>query len=199
MNEASSGRTPIKRGVGAGRSAQRGTSGAATGPRGARSAPPNPEPDMGRSAPDPYLCKSKILSLSTIVAEGELLWEPSESFKERSLMAEYIRWLAKHNGQNFETYEELWRWSVTELEAFWASIVEFFDVNLIKPPTHILTERRMPGTKWFQGAVLNYTQNIFRHASPDSPALVFQSETRPLAEMSWAELQTQVSSVAAAL
>jgi putative membrane protein len=31
------------RGVGAGRSAQRGTSAAATGPRGARSAPPNPE------------------------------------------------------------------------------------------------------------------------------------------------------------
>src|SRR5438132_942228 len=36
-------RSPIKRGVGAGRSAERGTSAATTGPRGARSAPPNPE------------------------------------------------------------------------------------------------------------------------------------------------------------
>src|SRR5712692_2135874 len=55
MWKVQSGRSPIKRGVGAGRSAQRGTSGAATGPRGARSAPPNPETDMGRSAPDPEL------------------------------------------------------------------------------------------------------------------------------------------------
>src|SRR5229473_6880613 len=39
------------RGVGAGRSAQRGTSGATTGPRGARSAPPNPEADLAGSAP----------------------------------------------------------------------------------------------------------------------------------------------------
>src|SRR5712691_1932009 len=50
------------RGVGAGRSAERGTSGATTSPRGAagphnpeadlaRSAPPNPEADLARSAP----------------------------------------------------------------------------------------------------------------------------------------------------
>src|SRR5205807_1395418 len=49
------------------------------------------------------------------------------------------------------------------------------------------------------GAELNYTQNIFSNASKDCPALIFQSETRPLAEMSWAELEAQVASVAGAL
>src|SRR6266852_5789748 len=137
--------------------------------------------------------------LSAAIAEGELLWEPSESFKERSLMAEYMRWLGHRHGQEFEAYEELWRWSVDNLEAFWDSIVEFFDVTLTKPPTRILGDRTMPGTRWFEGAELNYTQNIFRHASQGRPALVFQSETRPLSEMSWGDLEAQVASVAAAL
>jgi uncharacterized protein (TIGR03083 family) len=57
----------------------------------------------------------------------------------------------------------------------------------------------MPGARWFDGARINYTQNVFRHASTERPALVYQSETRPLSEMSWAELESQVAAVAAAL
>src|SRR5207302_10238643 len=49
------------------------------------------------------------------------------------------------------------------------------------------------------GAQINYVENIFRHATAEHPALVFQSETRPLSEMSWAELERQVASVAASL
>src|SRR5439155_7649404 len=127
--------------------------------------------------------RNSVVLESISLREGELPWEPSTSFKERSLMAEYMLWLGHRHGQNFENYEELWRWSVTDLEAFWASIVDFFDVTLTKPPTHILTDRAMPGTRWFEGAALNYTQNIFSHATKDSSALVFQSETRPLTEM----------------
>jgi len=55
----------------------------------------------------------------------------------------------------------------------------------------------MPGATWFEGAHINYAENIFRQASADRPALVYQSETRPLSEMSWAELEAQVASVAA--
>src|SRR5207302_571833 len=49
------------------------------------------------------------------------------------------------------------------------------------------------------GAQINYVENIFRHATAQHPALVFQSETRPLSELSWAELESQVASVAASL
>src|SRR5229473_148295 len=87
--DACIGRSPIMRGVGAGRSAQRGTSGAATGPRGA-AGPHNPKRVrillFGRDAgsPDPYLRRIRINIV--LVVEGELLWEPSEDFKQRSLM-----------------------------------------------------------------------------------------------------------------
>ncbi len=137
--------------------------------------------------------------MSVAIAEGALLWEPSESFKQGSVMADYMRWLGAQRGQAVETYDELWRWSVTDLEAFWVSIVDYFDVQFARPADRILSERSMPGARWFANAEINYAQNIFRHAAADRPALLFQSESRPLAELSWAELERQAASVAATL
>src|ERR1700694_3078948 len=106
-----------------------------------------------------------------LMAEGDLLWEPTESFKQRSVMAEYMRSLADSHGRQFDNYAELWRWSVTELEAFWASIVDFFGVQIVRPAERVLGTRAMPGARWFEGAQLNYAQNVFRHASAERPAL----------------------------
>jgi acetoacetyl-CoA synthetase len=139
------------------------------------------------------------LAVSAAIAEGDLLWSPSDNFKERSHLAEYMRWLSAHHGRAFDTYDQLWRWSVADLEAFWASIVEFFDVQFAQSAERILGNRNMPGARWFEGAQINYVENIFRHATAEHPALVFQSETRPLSEMSWAELERQAASVAASL
>src|SRR5450759_1227605 len=115
-------------------------------------------------------------------------------------MADYMRWLAERSGLSFYTYAELWRWSVTDLEAFWTSIVDFFGVQLARPAERVLGESRsMPGARWFEGAELNYAQNVFRHASDQRPALMFQSETRPLTALAWSQLEAQVASVAAGL
>jgi acetoacetyl-CoA synthetase len=132
---------------------------------------------------------------SASVQEGQLLWQPSAELIERSVMTEYMRWLAARRDVQTRSYDELWRWSVDNLEAFWTSIVEFFDVRLQQQPTRILSHPDMPGARWFEGAQLNYAENAFRHATPDAPALIYQSETRPLTEMSWAELERQVASV----
>jgi acetoacetyl-CoA synthetase len=133
------------------------------------------------------------------VHEGDLLWEPSATLIEGSVMSEYLRWLAARRGLHFQTYAELWQWSIADLPAFWTSIVEFFDVAFQKSANSVLARREMPRATWFQGAHLNYAQNVFRHASPDHPALMFQSERRPLTELSWAEFERQVASVAHAL
>jgi len=114
-------------------------------------------------------------------------------------MASYMRWLAVRHSHRFETYNDLWRWSIDDLEGFWQSIVEFFNVEFQRPAERVLADRSMPGARWFSGAHLNYAQNAFRNAAADRPALVYQSERRPLSEMSWAELERQVASVASAL
>ena len=57
------------------------------------------------------------------------LWEPSEEQLQRSEMARFMRSAGERRGLAFADYEELWRWSVSELEAFWEAIWEFFGVR----------------------------------------------------------------------
>jgi len=133
------------------------------------------------------------------VTEGTLLWEPSEEFVRGTNMMRFMNWLADRKGLHFQGYHDLWQWSVTDLEAFWGSVWEFFDIKASKPYAQILSERKMPGARWFEGAELNYAEHVFRNRSADRPALMFQSESSPLSEISWDELYGRVASVAAAL
>ena len=97
-------------------------------------------------------------SESQAVAEGTLLWEPSESTKQRSNVSNYMLWLASHKGLNFSDYAALWQWSVSEIENFWASIWEFYEVGPLPPDQVTLEDRSMPGARWFVGAKLNYAE-----------------------------------------
>jgi acetoacetyl-CoA synthetase len=133
------------------------------------------------------------------ITEGTLLWEPSPELQANSSIRRYMQWLADTKGQAFDTYAALWEWSVTDIEGFWASVWEFFDVKASKSYTEVLPNRSMPGAQWFPGAELNYTENVFRNASSDRPAIIFQSETQPAREITWDELEQQVASIAAAL
>jgi acetoacetyl-CoA synthetase len=130
---------------------------------------------------------------------GEPLWEPSRESIERATMTRYMRWLAAERGRSFDGYESLWEWSVSELEEFWASIWDFFDVRASAPYSAVLAERAMPGAKWFAGAELNFAEHVFRGKPADEVAVVHASELRELTELRWGELREQVAGVAAGL
>jgi len=133
------------------------------------------------------------------IEEGTILWEPTEDRKTRANITRYLRWLESEKSLSFKDYNSLWEWSVTEIEAFWQSLWEFFQIKASKPYNCILSERKMPGAAWFQGAELNYAEHVFRHMDSERPALIFQSELQPLTELSWEELYGRVSAVAARL
>ena len=135
----------------------------------------------------------------TEVAEGTLLWEPSEEFKENANISRYMRWLREEKDLSFDDYAELWEWSVTDLEGFWASVWEYCGVEASKPYERVLGRREMPGTEWFVGAELNYAEHIFKNARGDEPAILHQSEVRPLGQLSWSELREQTAALAAGL
>jgi acetoacetyl-CoA synthetase len=135
----------------------------------------------------------------TPIVEGTVLWEPSPERQAKSRMADYMRWLTEKKGLRVDSYQALWQWSVTEIEAFWASLWEYFAIRASTPYARVLDERKMPGARWFQGARLNYAEHVFRHASPAHPAMIALSEARPRREVSWAALRADVASVAAAL
>ncbi len=135
----------------------------------------------------------------TPISEGQPLWEPSAEIKQQANVTRYARWLEDTRHLHFATREDLWKWSVTHIEDFWASLWEYFHIQSSQPYTTVLTERKMPGAQWFPGAQLNYAEHVFRNATPDRPALIFRSERHAQIEVSWAELRQKVGAVAQAL
>lgn len=132
------------------------------------------------------------------VPEGTLLWQPPPERQAQSNLRRYMHWLAAERGRRFGTYDELWQWSVTDLEGFWASIWDFFQIGGRPSPAPVLARRQMPGTVWYPNASLNYAEHALRRRD-DHIALIFQSERHPLTRLTYAELYSQVASVAAAL
>jgi acetoacetyl-CoA synthetase len=130
---------------------------------------------------------------------GRLLWEPTADAIERSNLTTYMRWLAEERGLHFDGYHDLWRWSVDDVEAFWASIWDFFGVRAERPYKRVLGRREMPGAEWFPGARLSYAEHIFRDREDNAIAIVHESETRERGEMTWGELGAQVAGIAAGL
>jgi acetoacetyl-CoA synthetase len=133
------------------------------------------------------------------ISQGTLLWEPDAEVVNRANITKYMQWLASARDLTFEDYNSLWQWSVTEIEEFWQSLWEFFDIRAFKPFAGVLADRKMPGAAWFKGAELNYVEHVFRNRSVNYPALIFQSEIQPLIEISWDELHQKVASLASAL
>jgi acetoacetyl-CoA synthetase len=120
-----------------------------------------------------------------------LLWEPPAELVERAVMTRYMR------ERGLGSYEELWRWSVTDLDGFWGSIWDFFGVQ--GTYDQVLADRRMPGAVWFPGAEVNYAAHLFRGKDADATAIVHASELRELSELSWGELREQAARIAAGL
>ena len=61
-------------------------------------------------------------------AEGELLWEASTDYREKTRISAYLRWLAAQ-GLEFGDYGALWRWSVDQPGEFWETIWEYFRLD----------------------------------------------------------------------
>jgi len=132
-------------------------------------------------------------------AAPEKLWEPPAELVERARMTEYMRWLAAERGLGFDGYHDLWRWSVADLEGFWSSIWDFFEVRADGGCDRVLSSHEMPGAEWFAGTRLNYAEHAFAGKQDEEPAILHASELRDLGELSWGELRSQVAAVAAAL
>ncbi len=127
------------------------------------------------------------------VSEGELLWTPSQEFADNSNVSKYIAWLKGKNIVDVADYQELWQWSVDDIEAFWASLWDYFDILSDTPYTQITDSLEMkPGNRWFIGSKVNLAEHILRNERAGVTALHHLSEVRPQAATSWNELASKV-------
>ncbi len=133
------------------------------------------------------------------VREGDLLWTPSAAQVEGANLTRFAKWLADKRGLHFAGYDEMWQWSVTELEEFWQAICDYFGVEASARHTRVLAKRAMPGAEWFPGAQLNYAQHVLRSERAGTDALLFMSETTTLTGMPWEMFAGQVRILATRL
>jgi len=121
-----------------------------------------------------------------------LLWTPSADRIERAAITAF----ARTQGLSGD-YDELWRWSVDDIERFWASVWDYFEVD--GDYERVLGSRQMPGAEWFPGTEVSFAAHIFRGKADSAVAIRHASEIRELAELSWGELREQTARIRAGL
>jgi acetoacetyl-CoA synthetase len=134
------------------------------------------------------------------VKDGQILWTPTADAREASTAARYLDWLRRERQVDFASYDELFAWSVADLEGFWASIWDFFEIRADTPYERVLGSRDMPGAEWFPGARLNYAAHMVgRDEDVGSVAIVARSQSRDPFELTFGDLRDQVARARAGL
>jgi acetoacetyl-CoA synthetase len=126
------------------------------------------------------------------------LWVPALDARVATRLGQFMDVATERTGRRFHDYDELWRWSVEDLEEFWAAIWDFFEVRSSAPYTRVLSSRTMPGARWFEGARLNYAEQALSFRG-FQPAVVGRSQTVGPIEWSRDDLRDQVARVRAGL
>jgi acetoacetyl-CoA synthetase len=124
-----------------------------------------------------------------------VLWRPAPGARSSTRIGQFMDWLAVERSVSVSEYADLWQWSVDELEAFWASIWDFFDVQTHAPYTDVLPQRVMPGARWFSGARLNWAEHALRLAgrADDDVLIIARSQTREPETVTVASLRDAVA------
>jgi acetoacetyl-CoA synthetase len=135
---------------------------------------------------------------------GTPIWTPSPEILAAARIRDFTGWLAARGIDTGDGYHDLWRWSVTELGAFWEAVRDYFDVRFSQPAETALGRERMPGAVWFPGARMNYVDQVFRDRRADAIAVVQAGEGAAgmdlaVQRLTWRELESQVGAFAATL
>ncbi|UCH65159.1 MAG: acetoacetate--CoA ligase [Ignavibacterium sp.] len=119
------------------------------------------------------------------------LWQPSKEKIESSNLTAFIKFVNNEYNKLFNSYNELYNWSITEIEQFWEAIWKYSGIIHSKSYDTVLDERKMPGAKWFSGANLNFAENLLRFRD-DKIAIIGYKEDNSIVKLTYAELYDKV-------
>jgi acetoacetyl-CoA synthetase len=140
------------------------------------------------------------LSVSRVEQIGSVMWTPPADVHETTQLGRYLDWLRQTRRIDHAGYEDLWQWSVDDLEGFWGSLWDFFGIRAHTPYERVLGSREMPGAEWFVGSRLNYAEHMLgRDEDADQVAVLARSQTRDPIDLTFGELREQVAHARAGL
>jgi acetoacetyl-CoA synthetase len=127
------------------------------------------------------------------------LWQPTEAQKQKANTTAFMREVNKKFGKSFETYNELYEWSVNNLADFWQAVWTFVEIKYSRPYDSVLINTgRMDECKWFPGATLNFAENLLRYKDSRT-AIIFKGENQKTARITYTELYEMVTGLASSL
>lgn len=132
--------------------------------------------------------------MDSMDANLEIAWRPDSRTRERSNLLALMREVG------IDDYDDLYRFSVNELEAFWEKTIGRLSILFEKAPERILDlTKGVRDLRWLPGAELEITRSCFI-AAPDKPAILFGREEGGSPEtITYGELERLVDRFAAGL
>lgn len=123
------------------------------------------------------------------------IWAPSEQRIKQSQIMAFMNFM-NQDGHQLNSYPELYDFSIRLPHLFWKYLWDFGSFTASAEPKQILKNgEQMPGAIWFEGAKLNFAQNLLKYRD-DRPAIVAYDERGKQQELSYRELYLQVAKFA---
>lgn len=137
--------------------------------------------------------------MSRLNQTDQALWTPSANWVQQSNMSRFIRYVQNHDNPDICDYPNLYQFSLQQPEKFWAAVWEFCGIRSSKGWQKVVDATQpMPGANWFEGARLNFAQNLLRHKT-DETAIFFRGEAGHSMQMSFKQLFDKTEQLAAAM
>jgi acetoacetyl-CoA synthetase len=127
------------------------------------------------------------------------LWQPSQQLIDDAQITQFIEAVNYQYGLSFETFDELYDWSIEEKESFWSTLWDFVEVVGDKGERILIDGDDIEKAQWFPDAKLNFAQNLLRGPSSnnsDDIAIYFRAEDQVEYHLTYRQLYRQVASVA---
>lgn len=128
----------------------------------------------------------------------QALWRPSPDVIEKANMTRFARFVSSKHSLNFDSYQQLYNWSIENIPQFWECFWDFADPVASRGFDLVVDDlNKFPGAKWFVGARLNFAENLLRQRASDKTAIVSRDEHSSGGErISYGELYQRVAILA---
>ncbi|MEA3286124.1 MAG: acetoacetate--CoA ligase, partial [Candidatus Marinimicrobia bacterium] len=130
---------------------------------------------------------------------SKVMWKPNKQQVTEAQMTHFRKQINNKYALDLQNYDALYQWSISHAADFWSEMWKFGEIVSHTDFTSVVDDLTlMPGAKWFQGANLNYAENLLRFRD-DRIALQFRGEDQVQRTLTYAELYLQVARTAEAL
>jgi len=124
------------------------------------------------------------------------LWVPSKERRKHVNISRFISFVNKKHSLEINSYNKLYKWSIENLQDFWAAVWEFVEIKASRGYDVVVDDlSKFPGAKWFVGARLNFAENLLRFRDT-YPAFILRGESEKSARMTYAKLYDSVARLA---